>query len=199
MLPALLYKRHMRFRNPFHALTLVLCMGAACSATAPAASGANSTAAFALLQQTSGTLTPFTSQQIDAMLPATVYFRGKTAPLQLRNAGGVNFGGDGIFLAALVDSSGYSSSIQEAYQAYLLTETPLIIGGQQLPAGAYGAGIMNGRLTVLNIGNHPVLQALATQDNAMTRPRPLQIVADGPHAIKLYLGRNWVRIEQAGR
>ena len=150
-----------------------------------------------LQNQAAAAAPPFTQQQLETLLPATVYFRGKTASLQLRNAGGINFGGDAIVLAALVDTSGYSSAIQDAYQLYLLTETPLTIGGQRLPAGAYGAGIVSGKFTVLDIGNHPVLQAAAMQDASMTRPRPLQVLSDGPHAIKLYLGRHWVRMQEA--
>lgn len=174
------------------ASTVILCATLALNAAYPLK------AAIAVLQQ-QAPLTPFTPQQLESLLPATVYFRGKSAPVQLRNAGGVNFGGDAIILAALVDTSGYSSSIQDVYQLYLLTETPVIIGGQKLPAGAYGAGIVSGKFTVLDIGNHSVLQASATQDSAMTRPRPLQVQADGPSAIKLYLGRNWVRIESADK
>ncbi len=172
------------------ALILTACMGT--SLSTPVRADA------ALMQQTAA-VTPFTPQQVEALLPATVYFRGKAAPVQMRNAAGVNFGGDAIVLATLVDTSGYSSGIQDVYQMYLLNETPLTIGGQHLPAGAYGAGVVNGKFSVLDIGNHTVLQAAASQDVAMTRPRPLQILPDGPGAIKLYLGRNWVRIQQAAK
>src|SRR3981081_415159 len=59
------------------------------------------------------------------LLPETVFFRGQVAPTQLRNSGGVRFADDLYMLVALVDNSGYSTSVREKYQAYLLTEAPL--------------------------------------------------------------------------
>ena len=59
------------------------------------------------------------------LMPAQVFFRGQSATVQMRNSGGVRYA-DGMFtLMALVDTSGYSSGIQQRYQAYLITEAPL--------------------------------------------------------------------------
>ena len=41
------------------------------------------------------------------LLPETVFFRGQTAPVQLRNSAGVRFSDALYTLAAIVDSSGY--------------------------------------------------------------------------------------------
>ena len=85
--------------------------------------------------------------EVQKVLPATVFFRGLSAPVQARNSGGVLFasGGDNrMMLVSLVDTSGYSTSVQEKYQAYLLTEVPLDIGGQRLAPGAYGFGFIAG-------------------------------------------------------
>ena len=62
------------------------------------------------------------------LMPAQVFFRGQSATVQMRNSGGVRYA-DGMFtLMALVDTSGYSSGIQQRYQAYLITEVPLQLG-----------------------------------------------------------------------
>ena len=74
------------------------------------------------------------------IFPEHVFFRGQVAPAQLRNTGGVRVP------AGLVDSSGYSASINEKYQAYLLCELALEIGGQTLKPGAD---------LVLSVGNSP--------------------------------------------
>jgi len=59
---------------------------------------------------------------MDKLLPATVFFRGQVASVQARNSGGIKLP-DGMFVeAALVDTSGYSTGIQQKYQAYLITE-----------------------------------------------------------------------------
>ena len=70
------------------------------------------------------------------IFPERVYFRGQTAPVQLRNTGGVHFADDLYVLAGLVDSSGYSSGIREKYQGYLLSEVTLQFGDQTLKPGA---------------------------------------------------------------
>lgn len=134
-----------------------------------------------------------TPTQLESLLPATVYFKGKFAPIQLRNAAGVRFGADGYFLAAMVDTSGYASSVQEVYQMYLITELAVSVGGHTLNPGAYGAGVVNGKLTIMDVGGHALLQAETTLDQAMPRPRPLQIVA-GPGGLRLFLGRNWTAV-----
>ena len=78
------------------------------------------------------------------IFPDRVFFRGQSAPVQLRNTGGVHFADDLYVLAGLVDSSGYSTSIREKYQAYLINEVTLEMGGQTLKPGAYGFGFLSG-------------------------------------------------------
>jgi hypothetical protein len=138
-----------------------------------------------------------TPTQLESLLPGTVYFRGKTAPIQLRNSAGVRFGLDGYFLAAMVDTSGYASSVQERYQVYLITETAVTIAGQHLDPGAYGAGVVNGKFILMDIGGHALLQVTAALDERMPRPRPLQILTSPTGEIKLYLGRSSIIIAAA--
>ena len=93
----------------------------------------------------------------------------------------------------LVDTSGYSTAVQEKYQGYLLTEVPLVIGDHTLPPGAYGIGFVGDHFGVMDIGNHDLLQAPATRDDQMKRPLPLQIL-DGASSgsWKLCFGRTCV-------
>ncbi len=135
-------------------------------------------------------------EEINKTMPATVFFRGQSAPVQLRNTSGLRFPGGGLMLAALVDTAGYSSGLKEKYQGYLLSETPLTIGGQSLPAGAYGFGFLaNNRFVVMDIGGHDVLRATYRKDAALARPRPLTILPGKmPGSSRLYEGRNFVSI-----
>ncbi|HTW49894.1 MAG TPA: hypothetical protein VMD92_18190 [Acidobacteriaceae bacterium] len=126
-----------------------------------------------------------TLQAADKLLPDTVYFAGKSANTQLRNAAGIQFADGQQTLAVLVDTSGYSSALQQKYQGYLLTETPLVFlplkpGVPPLPPGAYGFGFVGGHFVVMDIGNHDLLQTLAIHDDHMQRPRPLQILGPWP-------------------
>lgn len=132
-------------------------------------------------------------------LPPSVYFRGQTAPIQARNSVGIRFAKNTFMLAALVDTSGYSSQVQEKYQAYLITETPLSIDGHRLAPGAYGVGFTAGdNFVVMDIGGHDLFTAHTTHDQALHRPSPLQLLtADTPDHYRLYAGRNYVNFAQA--
>ena len=135
---------------------------------------------------------PYTAEQINALLPPSVYFQGQSAALQLRNAGGVTFANGEILWASLVDTSGYSTGVQDRYQFYLVTEGPIQFGDAKLPAGAYGAGFVGDHFLLMDLGGHTVAQGPLQQDAAFARPRPLQVLRDTPNSVKLYLGRHWV-------
>jgi hypothetical protein len=133
------------------------------------------------------------------LFPERVYFRGQTAPAQLRNTGGVHFADDLYMLAGLVDSSGYSTGIREKYQAYLLNEVTLEFGGQTLKPGAYGFGFLTGgKFVVMDLAANDVLQASSQHDTEIKRPLPLQVVAS-PTAgsYRLYVGRDFVEFRRA--
>jgi hypothetical protein len=132
------------------------------------------------------------------LLPEKVFFRGQIAPVEARNSGGVRYA-DGFFVfAGLVDSSGYSTGIREKYQAYLINEVPIEIGGQMLKPGAYGVGFLEGnKFVAMDIGANDVLQATSTKDAEMKRPVPLQFVAaSGAGNYRLYHGRDYVEFRR---
>jgi hypothetical protein len=137
------------------------------------------------------------------LMPAQVFFRGQSATVQVRNSGGVRYG-DGMFtLMALVDTSGYSSGIQQRYQAYLITEVPLQLGdgsdARRLVPGAYGVGfIQNDRFVVMDLGAHELLNVGSHHDAELHRPMPLQVL-DAPAAgtYRFYEGRSFVSLCRA--
>jgi hypothetical protein len=131
------------------------------------------------------------------VLPDKVFFRGQVASVQARNSGGVHFGDDAYVLAALVDSSGYSTDIRQKYQGYLMTEAPLEVGGQKLPAGAYGFGFVGGKFVVMDLGAHDVLSVASAKDADLKHPVPLQMVATSPGKYRLYAGREYVDLNRA--
>ncbi len=134
------------------------------------------------------------ADQIDKLLPPSVYYKGQSAPLQLRNAAGIRTAAGSIAWMALVDTSGYSTGVRERYQFYLVTEAPLQFGTAVLPAGAYGAGFLaDGTAIVLDLGAHEIAHTPAVTESSMHRPRPLQITANGS-AYRLYLGKQYVSI-----
>jgi hypothetical protein len=131
------------------------------------------------------------------LLPATLWYKGQAAPAQKRNSGGVKFSDGSYMLATLVDTSGYSSDVQSKYQAYFITETPLKIGGQNLPAGVYGVGFIAGnKFVVTDVGAHDVLTVDSLDDSHMNRPRPLSVTTDASGGFRLYAGRRYVKFSK---
>jgi hypothetical protein len=133
------------------------------------------------------------------LFPESVFFRGQTAPSQMRNTGGIHFADDFYVLAGLVDNSGYSTNIREKYQAYLITEVTLQFSGQTLKPGAYGIGfIEGGKFVALDLGANDLFQVASQKDTEMKRPVPLQITAAAENGkYRLYAGRDFVEFSRA--
>ena len=131
------------------------------------------------------------------LFPESVFFRGQSAPVQMRNTGGVHFTDDLYLLAGMVDNSGYSTGIREKYQAYLLSEVTLQIAGQTLKPGAYGVGfIEGGKFVVMDLAANDIFQAGSQRDAEMKRPVPLQVVAAEGAKYRLYMGRDFVEFSR---
>jgi uncharacterized protein (DUF2141 family) len=136
--------------------------------------------------------TVLTVAEATKLLPAAVYFKGQSATTQLRNSGGVKFADGFYVLAVMVDTSGYSSDIQQKYQSYLIAEAPIKIEGHTLPAGIYGVGfVADNKFVVLDVGAHDLFSVSSHKDEALKRPMPLKVTADNG-AFRLYAGRNYV-------
>lgn len=127
------------------------------------------------------------------LLPASVYYKAQSAPTQLRNSTGIKFSDGYYMLATMVDTSGYSSDVAAKYQAYFITEIPLKFGSDNLPAGVYGVGFVQGKFVVTDVGAHDVLSVGSSTDEGIKRPLPLQILADPAGGYRLYAGRKFVR------
>ncbi len=128
------------------------------------------------------------------LMPATVFFRGQVASVQARNSGGVKLADGMLVLCALVDTSGYSTAVQQKYQAYFITEVALDINGQVLKAGAYGVGFVEGnKFLVMDLGAHDLFTTAGVHDADLKRPTPLQVLADkAPNQYRLYINRHYV-------
>lgn len=140
---------------------------------------------------------------LSALMPDQVFFRGQSATVQMRNSGGIRYADGMLTLMALVDTSGYSSGIQQKYQAYLITEVPLEFGddaeARKLVPGAYGVGfIQNDRFIVMDIGAHDLLNVTSHHDAELHRPMPLQVLpASAPGIYRFYEGRSFVSLRRA--
>jgi hypothetical protein len=147
----------------------------------------------ALAQQATKHL--LTSDELKKAVPSEFFFWGQKATVQLRNAGGFQLADGKMALLALVDSSGYSTSVQQKYQGMLITEVKLNIGGSELAPGQYGFGFTGeGKFVVMDVANNDMLSAAFQTDDQLKRPVPLKLIEDGA-GYKLYAGKKWVGIK----
>ena len=128
-------------------------------------------------------------------VPAAYFFRGQSAPVQVRNSAGFSTPDGKLVLAGLVDTSGYASDVQAKYQGFLITETKLNIEGSELAPGQYGFGFSQaGKFLVMDVGANDLLSVAAAMDDKLARPVPLKMVEDGG-GYRLYTGKKWVLLK----
>jgi hypothetical protein len=128
------------------------------------------------------------------VVPGSFFFAGQTAQVQIRNSVGVKNATGKLVLAGLVDTSGYSTSIQEKYQGFLIAETKLNLDGTALDPGAYGFGFKDGKFIVMNIAGTDLLSVASQNDEQLKRPVPLKLEKAG-EAYRLYAGRKYVVVK----
>jgi hypothetical protein len=128
------------------------------------------------------------------VIPGSFFFAGQSAPVQLRNSAGLKNAAGKLVLAGLVDTSGYSTAIQEKYQGFLITETKLSFDGQTLDPGAYGFGFKDGKFIVMNVASTDLFSVASQNDEQLKRPVPLKLEKDG-EAYRLYAGRKYVVVK----
>src|SRR5215207_10963765 len=132
--------------------------------------------------------------ELERVVPQGFYFEGQSGGTQMRNAAAAQLGPRRFVLAGLVDTSGYSSDVQAKYQGFIITDSPITVGGSRLPTGAYGFGFSpDGWLNVMDVGGRRVLHVRARNDDRLQRPRPL-MMTDARNGVRLYAGRSFVVI-----
>ena len=75
------------------------------------------------------------NEMLKKVVPGTYFFRGESAPVQLRNSAGFSVPNGKLVLTGLLDTSGYAADVQAKYQGFLITEVRLNIEGSETSAG----------------------------------------------------------------
>ena len=147
----------------------------------------------ALAQQASKHV--LSADEAKKVTPSEYFYRGHKGPVQMRNAVGFELAGGKMTLAALVDVSGYASSVAQKYQGLLITESKITVGGSALSPGQYGFGFTaDGKFVVTDVADNDVLSVTHETDQNLKNAVPLKLVADG-EGYKLYAGKKWVAIK----
>ena len=114
--------------------------------------------------------------------------------MQVRNTAGLKNSAGKMVLAGLVDTSGYSTAIQEKYQGFLITETKLTFDGATLDPGEYGFGFKDGKFIVMNVAATDLFSIASANDDQLKHPVPLKFEKDGA-GYRLYAGRKYVVVK----
>ena len=133
-------------------------------------------------------------EQVKKLAPNSYYFAGQSAAVQVRNTAGLKNSGGKVVLAGLVDTSGYSTAIQEKYQGFLITETKLSFEGATLDPGEYGFGFKEGKFIVMNVAATDLFSIASANDDQLKHPVPLKLEKDGA-GYRLYAGRKYVVVK----
>jgi hypothetical protein len=150
------------------------------------------TAMVVTAQQKAGVLG---SDDLKKTVPTVYFFRGQSAPVQLRNSAGFSTADGKLVLAGLVDTSGYAADVQAKYQGFLITEVKLDVGGSELNPGQYGFGSSkDGQFLVMDVGANDMFTVAGAMDDKLAHPVPLKIVQEGD-SYRLYAGRKWVTLK----
>ena len=135
------------------------------------------------------------ADEVKKVTPSEYFYRGHKGPVQMRNAVGFELSSGKMTLAALVDVSGYASSVAQKYQGLLITESKITVGGSALSPGQYGFGFTaDGKFVVTDVADNDVLSVTHETDQNLKNAVPLKLVADG-EGYKLYAGKKWVAIK----
>jgi hypothetical protein len=135
-----------------------------------------------------------TGDQVKKIVPTSYFFAGQSAAVQARNTAGFKNSSGKVVLAGLVDTSGYSTAIQEKYQGFLITETKLSFDGATLDPGEYGFGFKDGKFTVMNVAATDLFLIAGQSDEQLKHPVPLMFEKDGA-GYRLYAGRKYVVVK----
>jgi hypothetical protein len=148
----------------------------------------------------------FESVSGDALVravPGDFYLEGNRIPVEKRNAVLLKTGKGSRVVIALIDTTGYSSQIQQKYIGMVITEANISVCGNAIGVGSYGFGLerppatSNGdaHFRLYNQAGEKLAECGTHRDDTVKQPRPLMVVTDRSGTAKLYLGRFGIEIK----
>lgn len=142
------------------------------------------------------------NKALDSAFVKDFYLEGNSIPTERRNAALIKTPSGARVEFALLDTSGYSSEVQEKYSGMIISEGPISVCGVKLGVGSYGFGTKlphppgSGQAQVYfyDQAGTKVGQCSASKDTQLKTPKPLQVMISGAKA-RLYLGVYGLDIE----
>ena len=150
----------------------------------------------ASLLNAQGSYEVVTGKDFTSAMVKDFYLEGNAIPTQARNAALVKTPSGKRVLFALIDTTGYSSQIQQKYEGMIISEGTFTVGGQTIGVGSFGFGHTKPpatsnedmKLYIYDQAGSKVAECSGKKDAGLASPMPLQVVTGAP--AKLYLGRH---------
>lgn len=142
-------------------------------------------------------------EAFNKVIPRDFVLEENSIPTEKRNSALVLTPSGARVITGLLDTSGYSSQVQEKYLGMLIVEGRLNVCGNQVAIGSYGFGLakpqggaegQGSKFMLYNQAGERVAECPARWDAKLNTARPLQVITSGGSA-RLYLGRNWVELK----
>jgi hypothetical protein len=131
---------------------------------------------------------------LKSLVPASYFYRGQSASVQMRNAAAIRTKNERYVIAALVDTSGYASDVAAKYQGFFITEVKLKVGDAELAPGEYGFGFVGDKFVITDVGANDVVSTSSHRDENLKRAVPLKITEEGG-GYRLYAGKKYLTLQ----
>ncbi len=146
---------------------------------------------------------PVSVDAFNRAVPADFYLEGNRIPVEKRNAAVLKNAKGARLVVALIDTSGYSSQIQQKYIGMLITETPISVCGIAVGVGSYGFGLDRPAATssadapfrVYNQAGEKLGECSAKKDESLKVAKPLATITAQGGPLKLYLGKYVIEVQ----
>jgi len=144
-----------------------------------------------------GAFEQMSGKALESAIPNDFYLEGSRIPVQKRNAALLKTPAGARLVLALIDTTGYSSQIQQKYIGMIITEGKVSVCDVPLSVGSYGFGLEKpaGKFFLYNQAGEKVGDCGAKKDSAVKLPKPLNIVLSKEAGARLYLGRFFLELK----
>jgi hypothetical protein len=152
--------------------------------------------------QQTGQVQLLTEENLNKLLPNSVFLDGQNAPVQKRNAVGARMADGKILIVTFLETSGYGSDYQEKYTAMVLTQGGLLFGNSEIKPGAYGLGRRKSKaggkesetFVLYDLGGNAVVVVPTDKDERLRPVRTIQLSVGLGQQLRLYLGPYFVTL-----
>jgi hypothetical protein len=144
-----------------------------------------------------GAFEQMSGKAFESAIPNDFYLEGNRIPVEKRNAALLKTPAGARLILALIDTTGYSSQIQQKYIGMVITEGKVSVCDVPLSVGSYGFGLEKpaGKFFLYNQAGEKVGDCAANKDSAVKQPKPLNIVLSKEAGARLYLGRFFLELK----